>query len=278
MHVGGINMAYYSPLRYPGGKGKMFKQTLEILKQNNLIGCTYIEPFAGGANLALNLLFKGYVDNIILNDIDPAIYSVWAAILNYGPEFIELIMSTPITIEEREHQKRIYQSSHDILELGFATFYLNRTNRSGIITAGPIGGHKQNGKYLIDCRFNKEALANRVKLIYDNRDKIQVFDFDARSFLGLTFPNHSFFFIDPPYFVKGGQLYKNFFNEQDHIEIAEIVRELNYPWIVTYDNVDSIKDIYSFNQGIEYNLTYTVEKKYIGSEIMFYKQDLNINI
>lgn len=272
-------MAYYSPLRYPGGKGKMYKQTLEILQQNNLIGCTYIEAFAGGGNLALNLLFKGQVDNIILNDIDPAIYSVWAAILNYGPEFVDLIMNTPVTIEERERQKQIYiDRPNDVLALGFATFFLNRTNRSGILKAGPIGGYNQTGNYLIDCRFNKPKLASRVQRIYENRDRIQIFDFDARDFLRLTFPENSFFFIDPPYFEKGGQLYQNAFNDRDHREIAAIVRDLNYPWIVTYDNVDDIVRMYDFTLHQTYQLSYTVERKYIGTEIMFYRENLNINL
>lgn len=270
-------MAYFSPLRYPGGKGKMYNQTVEILQHNNLIGCTYIEAFAGGANLALNLLFNGKVDNIILNDIDPAIYSVWSAILNYGPQFIDLIKNTPITIKEREHQKNIYDSKPDnVLELGFATFYLNRTNRSGIITAGPIGGHEQTGSYLINCRFNKPQLIKRVQRIYDNRNKIQIFDFDARDFLKLEFPKNSFFFIDPPYFEKGGKLYQNYFTIQDHKEVAEIVRELNYPWIVTYDNVDEIIKMYDFTNYQTYQLTYTVERKYIGTEIMFYRDNLNV--
>lgn len=272
-------MAHYSPLRYPGGKGKMYNQTLEILQQNNLIGCTYIEGFAGGANLALNLLFNGQVDNIILNDKDPAIYSVWSAILNYGPQFIDLIINTPVTIDERAHQKGIYDLKPDnVLALGFATFYLNRTNRSGIITAGPIGGYSQNGSYLIDCRFNKSKLIERVQRIYDNRDRIQIFDFDARDFLRLEFPDNSFFFIDPPYFEKGGQLYQNSFNIQDHREIAEIVRELNYPWIVTYDNVDEIIGMYDFTNYQTYQLTYTVERKYIGTEIMFYRDNLDIRL
>ena len=272
-------MAYFSPLRYPGGKGKMLKQTLEILQQNNLIGCTYIEPFAGGANLALNLLFKGYVNSIILNDLDPAIYSVWASILNYGPQFIELIRDTPITIEERENKKNIYTNCpDDILAMGFATFYLNRTNRSGIITAGPIGGYNQNGNYLIDCRFNKSRLIDRIQKIYDNRDKIQVFNLDAREFLRQEFPENSFLFIDPPYFQKGGQLYRNSFDEHDHREVAELVRGLRYPWIVTYDNVDAIIQMYNFSNHQEYQLSYTVERKYIGKEIMFYKENLNINL
>ena len=272
-------MAHYSPLRYPGGKGKMYNQTLEILQQNNLIGCTYIEAFAGGANLALKLLYSGQVDNIILNDIDPAIYSVWAAILNYGPQFIELIQNTPVTIEERNHQKEIYNNHpNDVLALGFATFYLNRTNRSGIITAGPIGGYEQTGNYLIDCRFNKSSLIDRVQRIYDNRDRIQIFDLDARDFLRLDFPENSFFFIDPPYFQKGGQLYRNSFDENDHREIAELVRHLQYPWIVTYDNVDDIIQMYNFSNYQEYQLTYTVERKYIGTEVLFYTENLNINL
>ena len=272
-------MAHYSPLRYPGGKGKMYKQTLEILQKNNLIGCTYIESFAGGANLALNLLFNEKVSNIILNDIDPAIYSVWAAILNYGPEFIRLIENTPVTIEERQHQKDIYNARpNDVLSLGFATFYLNRTNRSGIISAGPIGGYNQTGNYLIDCRFNKPRLIERIQRIYKNRNKIQIFDFDARDFLRMEFPENSFFFIDPPYFEKGGQLYQNSFNIQDHREIGEIVSQLNYPWIVTYDNVDEIISLYNFTEYQTYQLTYTVEKKYLGTEVMFYRANLNINL
>ena len=272
-------MAHYSPLRYPGGKGKMYNQTLEILQKNNLIGCTYVEAFAGGANLALNLLFNGQVDNVILNDIDPAIYSVWASILNYGPEFINLINNTPITIEEREHQKEIYINHHDdVLALGFATFYLNRTNRSGIITAGPIGGYNQTGNYLIDCRFNKRELIKRVRRIYENRERIQIYNLDARDFLRLNFPDNSFFFIDPPYFQKGGQLYRNSFKKNDHREIAELVRNLPYPWIVTYDNVDDIIQMYDFSERQEYQLTYTVERKYVGTEVMFYRENLIINL
>lgn len=272
-------MAYYSPLRYPGGKGKMYKQTLEILTNNNLLGCTYIEAFAGGGNLALNLLFKGNVNNIILNDLDYAIYSVWYSILNYGPQFIELIRNTPVNLEEYYHQKEIYNDTNaNILEKGFATFYLNRTNRSGIITAGPIGGYNQNGNYLIDCRFNREQLIQRVQKIYENRDRIQIFNLDAREFLIREFPENSFFFIDPPYYEKGGQLYRNSFDEQDHQEIAELVRNLQYPWIVTYDDVDDIISMYNFSDYQEYHLTYTVERKYIGTEVMFYRQDLNIQL
>ena len=170
-------MANYSPLRYPGGKGKMYNQTVKILEDNNLIGCTYIEPFAGGANLALNLLFKEKVSKIILNDFDKAIYAFWFSILNDAPTFIEMIKNVEISLEERERQKEIYNNERDdLLKLGFATFYLNRTNRSGIIKGGPIGGKNQDSKYLIDCRFNKDNLIERIEKIYSERKKIKIYN------------------------------------------------------------------------------------------------------
>lgn len=270
-------MAYYSPLRYPGGKGKMLQETLNIIENNNLQGCTYIEPFAGGSNLALNLLFTGIANRIILNDADPAIYAVWHSILNHGPEFITFIRNISINIEEYSHQKEIYNGAYtSLLELGLATFYLNRTNRSGIIKAGPIGGYNQNGNYLIDCRFNREDLSKRVNRIYESRHLIDIYNDDARDFLLLNHPENSFFFIDPPYYNKGASLYRNFFNHNDHVEISNIVRNLEYPWIVTYDNVEPVLQMYDFSQHIDYDISYTVETKRIGNEIMFYSNAINM--
>lgn len=266
-------MAYFSPLRYPGGKGKMLKETIQILKNNNLLGCTYIEPFAGGGNLALNLLFKGFVQKIILNDADIAIYAVWYAILYHNDEFIDFIENIPLTLEEYKKQKYIYNhEKQDLLKLGKATFYLNRTNRSGIIKAGPIGGYEQKGAYLIDCRFNRENLKNRVKKIHQNREHIEIFNLDAREFISKPFPKNSFFFIDPPYYNKGASLYRNYFHHKDHVEISQLVKNLDFPWVVTYDAVPEIINIYNFSKHTEYELSYTVESKRLGKEVMFYNK------
>ena len=134
--------------------------------------CTYIEPFAGGAGVALYLLFEQKVSNVVINDFDKAIYSAWKAILEETDRFMELINCVPITLDEREHQKEIYLNNNKkySFELGFAAFYLNRTNRSGILSAGPIGGYDQNGDYLIDARFNREALVDKIKRI---KEKLQ---------------------------------------------------------------------------------------------------------
>ena len=149
----------YSPLRYPGGKSKLAPFVSLAIKKANLQNPVYIEPFAGGAGTALELLFNGIVDEIVINDYDKAIYSMWRAILTNTRKFIYFIENTPLNDVEWRKQKKIYttQNKKYSIELGFATFYLNRTNRSGILSAGPIGGHNQTGNYLIDARFNKKV-------------------------------------------------------------------------------------------------------------------------
>lgn len=270
-------MANFSPLRYPGGKGKLYDTTVKILQDNGLLGCTYIEPFAGGSNLALNLLFNGKVKKIILNDYDKAIYAFWYSVLNYAPEFIELIEKVDVSIEEHKKQKYIYENEKkDLLKLGFATFFLNRTNRSGIIKGGPIGGNNQNSKYLIDCRFNKENLIKRIEKIYSMRDYIKIYNQDAMVFLKRKFKDDSFLFIDPPYYNKGAELYENSFTHKEHLMISKRINKLKVPWVLTYDNVEPIIEMYSFCNYREYKLSYTAQSRKIGSEIMFFKDDLSV--
>lgn len=172
----------YSPLRYPGGKSKFYDYIREILKCNNLIGETYIEPFAGGAGLALKLLFNNDVKRIVINDFDPAIYSFWYSILYETDAFCGLIDSTPITLDEWKNQRNIYMDNSDYtsLKLGFATFYLNRTNVSGVIKGGVIGGQEQTGTYKMDARFNKENLIKKIMKISGYRDQIVLLKQDAK--------------------------------------------------------------------------------------------------
>lgn len=272
-------MANCSPLRYPGGKGKMLGVVKKIINDNNLAGSVYIEPFAGGCNLALNLLFEGLVEEIRLNDYDLAIYAVWYAILNHNNEFIQLIIDTPVSVDEWYRQKGIYQEeTENLLKLGFATFYLNRTNRSGIITACPIGGFDQTGDYSIDCRFNKENLIARIRKIYEYRKKIKIYNYDAIEFFKRRFPYKSLFFIDPPYYNKGAQLYKNSFVHDDHVNISKSIYRLKYNWIVTYDNTDEIIDIYKNSTIHDYELTYSVETKRKGKEILIASDNMVIDI
>jgi DNA adenine methylase len=269
-----LKIKNYSPLRYPGGKVKLYPLVSSLIKKSNIKHTVYIEPFAGGAGLALSLLYNNDVDEIVINDYDKAVYSMWRAILTQSQRFIQLIQDTPVTIEEWHHQKNIYLTQKDrySLELGFATFYLNRANRSGIITAGPIGGYEQNGNYKIDVRFNKDDLIKRVKKIASYRDKIHLYNHDVHVFIKKYVPQYidrAFIYFDPPYYDKGKMLYKNFFTDKDHKEIYELIKQIKCPWIVTYDNVKEIRDIYSNYSCWKFDLVYGVANSGLNSEILY---------
>lgn len=263
-----------SPLRYPGGKSQFYNKTKKIILNNKLKDYTYIEPFAGGAGVALRLLFENEVKRVVLNDYDPAIFAFWYSVLYLNQEFINLIQNTPITIEEWYKQKDIYLHSKDKLRLGFATFYLNRCNRSGIILSNPIGGKSQSGKYRIDCRFNKEDLIKRIKKIFCYKSKIEIYNMDAEDFIHFySAKRKSFWFIDPPYYHQGSKLYKNFYTHQNHVSLKNTIFIcLKYKkWILTYDKCEEIKQIYYKKRKYIIELNYCVENKKIAEEYLFYR-------
>ncbi|MEJ6471283.1 hypothetical protein LDK28_04305 [Fusobacterium animalis] len=278
-------MKTISPLRYPGGKSKFYNNIIEIFKNNNIINPIYCEAFAGGAGLALLLLKNNVVKKLILNDIDRSIYSFWKAILDYSQDFINMIEYTPITLNEREEQKKIQKNKNifnlekkeDLLTLGFSTFFLNRVNHSGIINAGVIGGINQTGNYKIDCRFNKKKLIEKIEEISSYKNKIEFYNLDATIFIEkIKIKKNLFIFFDPPYYDKGQELYTNFYNKSDHIKLAKYISSLKQNWIITYDNMNEIKEIYSNHQIKEFDINYSLEKKRKAKEILIGKNNLKI--
>lgn len=268
-------MVNYSPLRYPGGKSKLSKFIAQVIANLQMEKCTYIEPFAGGAGVALSLLLDGIVDNIVINDYDKSIYAFWRAIKQDTKTLIDKIQHTPITIEEWYRQKEIYINSHSYsAELAFATLFLNRTNRSGILNAGPIGGFKQDGEWKLDVRFNRDALISKIQLIYEHRKNIYVYNKDIISLLRNYIPRFEgqmFIYFDPPYYNKGQKLYKNFFSHEDHKRIHDvIVQEIKAPWIITYDDVSEIAEIYADYSMRKFDLIYSAANKGLASELMIF--------
>lgn len=268
-----------SPLRYPGGKYKIYNYIKQLIEENDCH--TYIEPFCGGAAIALELLFDGVVKNVIINDYDYTIYCFWDSVLHKTDQLIDMILQTDVTLDEWYKQKNIRKDleNYSSLEIGFSTFFLNRTNRSGIIDkAGPIGGFSQKGNYLIDCRFNKERLVKQIRKIGEYRDSINVYNLETLEFIDkiILKSRKSFIFFDPPYYRKGPELYKNFYNHGDHVNLSEaILKKLrNRKWIVTYDNVDDIKNMYSKVDCIEFELRYSLQNKRSGSEVMFFSKNI----
>lgn len=269
----------YTPLRYPGGKAKFAPVIKQIIEKNNLNG-HYVEPYAGGAGVALDLLFNGYCSDIHINDLDLAIYHFWKSITEQTEGFINLILATDVTIEEWHRQKTIItQDDSSPLEQGFAAFFLNRTNRSGILKAGVIGGLKQSGDYKLDCRFNKVDLIKRIERIGDMSKHIHVSNYDTETWLPMIdklLPSNSLIYLDPPYYEKGQGLYRNYYQHKDHKAIQEKLANIKTPWLVSYDNNSNIKAIYQQYRQNEYSLNYSANKKVKATEIVIYSHNLTL--
>lgn len=273
---------YYSPLRYPGGKGKLADYVKRIIEVNELTGGYYVEPYAGGASVALSLLFNEYVSNIIINDIDVSVYAFWHSVLYNTEELCKLISDTQVTAQEWASQKAIQdrKDSSNLLSLGFSTFFLNRTNRSGIISAGMIGGKNQDGKWKIDARFNKTELIQRIKKIALYKNRISLFNYDACqlvNIIGAYLPTQTLIYFDPPYFVKGQALYTNFYKSKDHYEVSRLIQEITkFSWVVSYDYHETIQQLYADSPKIDYSLAYSAGKIGKGKEIMIFKPGMVI--
>lgn len=273
-------MANHSPLRYPGGKGKLANYMSSILELNGLEGGHYAEPFAGGAAVALDLLFSERVKHIHINDLDWSVYAFWKAVVEYNDEFVEKILATDVSLETWRNARDIKRSAseYSVIEAGFATFFLNRTNRSGILNGGVIGGLAQEGDWKIDCRFNKAELVERIKRIGIFASRISVTNEDASEFLdclGKTADRKCLVYIDPPYYVKGAYLYQNHFDHEDHVSLAKVVQKITGPsWLVSYDNVEQIRRIYKDNEQEQFSIGYSARNYGKGSEVMIFGPNL----
>ena len=266
-------MVYPSPLRYPGGKKKLASFMIEAIIKNDVQGGTYVEPFAGGAGVALQMLLLEYMNNIIINDIDRSIYSFWHSVLNETDVLCRMILDTPITIDEWEKQKDVQVRKHeaDLLSLGFSTFFLNRTNRSGIITGGIIGGKKQTGKWRMDARFNKHDLIKRIQKIALYESRIQLYNEDAIDFVNTirqTLSDRTLIYFDPPYYNQGAALYANHYTHTDHKELSRFIQGLECKWILTYDYTPNIIEMYRDVEKRLLSLSYTAAEKVRGSEMI----------
>ena len=268
-----------SPLRYPGGKSKLADFVDNTIKLNGIEKPIYCEPFCGGAGVAIDLLLKNKVEKIILNDCDVAVYSFWKAVLDDAEKLGQKIISTEITMQERENQRQIYgelsKKREYSLDLAFATLFLNRTSVSGIIRGGVIGGKDQKGKYKIGDRFNKEKILEKINRIAALKDKIELFNLDCSELINTylknyTVKNNLFIFFDPPYYKQGKNLYTNFFSHKDHENLGLAIKKLDeYFWILTYDNTSEILKIYKEYNPRKYKLQYSAKNKIKETELFF---------
>lgn len=273
----------YTPLRYPGGKAPFAPFIAEVMAANGLGGGHYLEPYAGGAGVALELLIHGHASHVHINDLDPAIYFFWLSATKHSDQLIDMVARTPVTIDEWFKWRSVLrgETPADTVERGFATLFINRTNRSGILKAGVIGGLKQDGPYKLDARFKKDVIIDRLSRIKEFSRSISVYSLDALELLAKAkkfLPRRSLTYLDPPYYEKGQGLYRNYYQHQDHVDIAQLLQssQFKHPWVVSYDNVSEIGAMYEGTRALQYGLNYTAQKRYVGNEVMFFSQQLCI--
>lgn len=269
----------YSPLRYPGGKSSLTDFFTTVINANFEEKPRYVEPFAGGAGAAIALLLRGRVSEIVVNDLDPAMWSLWESMVNDAEAFQTLVRETPVTLDEWRKQKRIYSAGlngSNPIELGFATFFLNRTNRSGVLNAGVIGGQAQAGAYRIDARYNKATLLHRLGRIGAMRDRIDVRNMDGRILIDEVSQSPStLIYADPPYYDKGSFLYLNSFSDSQHAELANTLNARSSArWILTYDDVPAIRTLYAERRKETFALHYSAHKPGLARELMVFSDNL----
>jgi len=272
----GGQSAFPSPLRYPGGKGKLSNYFKLLFQKNGFMGYDYVEPYAGGASVALSLLFEEYASTIHINDVNRSVYAFWSAVLNNHEALCRRLREADVTITEWKRQKQVQLSeSADPLDLAFSTIFLNRTNRSGILGGGVIGGKNQDGPWMLDARFSKGDLVRRIEKIARFRSRIVLTQLDAAEFLRkhtCSLPSKSFLYLDPPYFTKGPGLYEHSYQEADHREIATLIGNEKRPWVVSYDSAPFIESLYGGLQRLSYTLPYSAGIRLRGSEVMFFAE------
>lgn len=262
--------ATYTPVRYPGGKTKLYPLVKSIIDENKLEDHTYAEAFAGGSGIAMKLLLKGEVPGIAINDLDRAVYCMWDAIVNHSTELCDFIDAASLTVDEWKGHRETYRSQESVenLELGKAAFYLNRTNVSGILNGGLIGGMEQTGDYKMSARFNKAGLKKKISDISERRKDIEVFNLDAEEFVNTILKRRTnvFAYFDPPYVQKGPGLYRSSFDEEKHRSLAKTIQGCSFPWMATYDDDALVEELYGGNVRNTFGIGYSAYRASRGTE------------
>lgn len=277
--ISGTVRQFPSPLRYPGGKGKISNYIKLLFLHNDLLGSDYVEVYAGGASLALSLLYEEYAAHVHINDLDTSIHAFWWAVLNEPEELCRRVSRSRPSRAEWKRQRAVQMASRpDPIDLAFSTFFLNRTNRSGILTGGMIGGRNQTGPWKLGARYNKPNLIQRIEKAARYASRITLTKLDGARYIKTRLPSlpSPFVYLDPPYFAKGQDLYQNFYDPQDHAAIAELVRGLDCQWLVSYDAVPEIMRLYKGVPHRRYSLSYSAQDRYRGREVMFFSPSLSI--
>ena len=259
-----------SPLRYPGGKGGLAPFVGRVIEEQRSRPRTYVEPFAGGAGVAVRLLYDEYVEHIVINDLDAGVAAFWRSVFWRTEDLAQRVETAEVSVAAWRHHHAVYMNREreiDELSLGFATFFLNRTNRSGILDARPIGGLRQTGAWKIDARFNRDNLAWRIRELGRYRNRVTVLEQDGIQLSHKYLDRDSFIYADPPYLLRGSDLYFDNLTWEDHRELARILSASRARWLVTYDFDPRVAVLYPKQRRASFSIAHTAAKPHLGREI-----------
>jgi DNA adenine methylase len=275
-------MTYRTPLRYPGGKAKLSPFVRKLFELNNLCDAAYLETYAGGAGVAMDLLLSEYARTIHLNDISYGVYCFWHSVIHSTEYICRRVRDVKVSPTTWKRQRNILNDTNNrsLEEVGFAFLFLNRTNRSGILSGGMIGGREQTGPWLIDARFYRTALIERILTIAEYGHRISIYCMDAEIFIGNIanrIKGKCCVYYDPPYYIAGQRLYVNNYQPTDHARIARTIQvQTPHPWFLTYDAHEDIRQLYQFRRQRLFDLRYTAAQSHQGTEVMVFSDSLRI--
>lgn len=268
-----------TPFRYPGSKSSFTNVVKKIITYNRLENSVLIEPYAGSAAVTLALISEGICSKAIIGERDPLLYSFWKVVFSNPKTLIERVKKSNIDLQTWQSLQPLLRvdnpKDHDLNELAFAALFLNRTNFSGVMHAGPIGGKSQTSAYKIDCRFNKADLIQRIIGINKLKSRIKVKFGDALKLIEKSKNiENSIFYIDPPYFLQGPKLYRHNYNTTQHMELAAVLNECKFNWILSYDSHSVIRNLYENQSHVLTPFQYSTRKPKSENELLITNLDI----
>lgn len=271
---------FLSPLRYPGGKARLAPYLARVLASQSKTIDSYCEPYAGGAGAGLQLLADGHVSKLIINDLNPGIAAFWRSVFLNTQALVRMVDACKVNVDSWHEQRAIYLApdQHDDLTLGFATFFLNRTNRSGILNARPIGGLRQSGNWLIDARFNKYDLTRRLEFLGSLASQVDVREQRAIKLIQTLNRRTKpvLLYVDPPYVIPGEELYMTEHSWTEHGRLEQVLTKSPHPWILTYDADNRTRELYRDFRCLRFGISHTAQVQKVGREFMFFSRGLRV--
>lgn len=268
-----------TPFRYPGSKSSFASTVKSYVLHNDLQGCKIIEPYAGSAAVTLALVSEEICSSAVLGERDPLMFSFWKVALQQPDALINKIREADVSLERWHELRPLLEcetpEEDRLVEMAFAALFFNRTNFSGVLHTGPIGGQDQSSAYKIDCRFNREDLIARVREIAKLGDRINVVFGDAVDLIKENKRRVTpFFYIDPPYFVQGRKLYRHHYKLRDHVALSKSLGSVKFNWMLSYDNHDVIRSLYGEFKQVEKKFQYSTRVSKNEDELLITNMEI----